>query len=93
MKKILLSIAVMTCFTAATSSAQTGNDHFKEYGQTFVEHSVISPARIPVLMYNHTELTEYQMAGVVAEVCQKEGCWLKLNTSNESNENMMIKMK
>lgn len=93
MKRIILSIAVITCFSAASSFAQTANDHFKEYGKTFVENAVISPARLPVLMYNDNKLSEYEMTGVVSEVCQKEGCWLKLNTAKESNENMMVKMK
>lgn len=93
MKRIILSIAVMTCFSVASSFAQTGINNFKEYGKTFVENAVISPARLPVLMNNDTKLSEYEMAGIVSEVCQKEGCWLKLNSAKGSNENMMVKMK
>ena len=93
MKKIILSIAVMTCFSAVTSYAQTGNNEFKEYGVSFVEESVITPARVAVLIQDEKELTQYQMSGVIGEVCQAEGCWIRLNSTKDNNENMMVKMK
>lgn len=93
MKKIILSIAVMACFTTATSFAQTANDEFTEYGESFVEGSIITPARVAVLMNNEKELSQYQMSGVIAEVCQAEGCWLRINSTKDNNEKMMVKMK
>jgi len=93
MKKIILSIATLMCFTAYSSFAQTGDANFKQYGISFEAQSVLSPGRVHAVMKDQKELKNFQMTGFVSEVCQKEGCWLKLNSNQQSNENMMVKMK
>lgn len=92
MKKFLLSSFALLCFSAATTQAQnltSGNS----YGKQFEKNQMHSPARLNVLMMDKSEIDNFQMEGVITEVCQAEGCWFKMNLSQTGAEQVMIKTK
>lgn len=91
MKKLLFlsTLALALCSTA--SNAQTGQS--KVYGTAFPQQSVMSPGRLPVLMADKQKLENFQTSGIIAEVCQKEGCWMTIKSNKNSNDAVLVKMK
>jgi hypothetical protein len=53
----------------------------------------MSAARLPVIMADKQKIENFQMIGYVAEVCQKEGCWMIIKTHKNSNDAVLVKMK
>src|SRR5690606_37300530 len=53
-----------------------------------------TPYRIPVVLKDQEALNEVSVSGQVTEVCQKQGCWLKMVTNAENaNTEIFVKMK
>lgn len=92
MKKIfLLSCLLLGLgFTAANAQKEKAP---KTYGESFKEASLLSPARLPILMKDQAEVKDVALTGYVTEVCQKEGCWLKMTTQKGSQDEVFVKMK
>lgn len=91
MKKIILAAATLFCFAGFNSQAQTTPS--KTYGAQFEQTSTYSPGRLDVLLKDKKEIKNIGMAGVISEVCQAEGCWFKMNTNENTSENLMVKTK
>jgi hypothetical protein len=91
MKKLLFlsTLALALCSTA--TYAQTGQS--KVYGTAFPQQTVMSTARLPVLMADKQKLENFQTKGYIAEVCQKEGCWMTIKSDKNSNDAILVKMK
>ena len=92
MKKILLASCLMLGlgFTVANAQSTTAP---KVYGEAFEQAQLLSPGRLPILMKDHKELKAMAITGYVTEVCQKEGCWLKMATQKGSRDEIFVKMK
>ncbi|RYZ48850.1 MAG: DUF4920 domain-containing protein, partial [Sphingobacteriales bacterium] len=91
MKKLLFlsSLALALC-TAA--SAQNGTTTV--YGTTFsTQDAAMSPGRLPWLMKDKQTLPDFSMSGSVSEVCQTEGCWMRLRTQSNIEDDVLIKVK
>lgn len=91
MKKLLFlsTLALALCSTA--TYAQTGQG--KVYGAAFTQQTVMSTARLPVLMGDKQKLENIQLIGYVAEVCQKEGCWMIIKSNKSATDAILVKMK
>lgn len=92
MKKLLfLSSLALTLCGAASAQTATG---ITAYGTTFATQDAnMSPGRLPVLMQGQQTLTNFKLTGYIAEVCQKEGCWMRLRTANNTDDDVLIKVK
>lgn len=93
MKKLLFFSTLALTLCATSVMAQT-NAAATSYGKAFKEQSALSPARVQWLLKDKQGVDHVQLVGYVAEVCQKEGCWLKLSGGIGNNsEVVLVKMK
>lgn len=93
MKKILLLSCLLLLGLGFTAANAQKTKAPKTYGEAFKESSVLSVARLPVLMKDQSEVKDVALTGYVTEVCQKEGCWLKMSTEKGSQDEIFVKMK
>ena len=93
MKKILFAAILFTAFTA---NAQDSHDKEKVqaakgvvYGKVSDEKTVVSVDELKDKLVD--EKFEGQVKGKVVEVCQAEGCWIKVQRADGSS--MMVRAK
>lgn len=89
MKKIINVIA-LSIFTLAISNvafAQNG----KAYGKKFKADNAFNAAELNDKMGDQSKLANLVMVGEISQVCQAEGCWMKLK--NENGEDIFVKFK
>ena len=93
MKKLLILSTLLLSLAGTTAMAQTTGNK-KAYGAAFKQADAIaSPGRLDVMMKDKAKLENIQLSGYVSEVCQKEGCWLRLRTNKDIEDDMFVKMK
>jgi hypothetical protein len=91
MKKILLAVFIL--FTTVISNAQppkvpaNKGDHF---GQKTTADNAVTVEQLYASLQGKTAEMPVKLKGVVTEVCQMEGCWIKIKSPEGS---MMVKMK
>lgn len=93
MKKILLILSVL--FTGLAAQAQPPKvpaESGTVFGQATTADNAISVDQLYSIMDSKKENKEMtvKLKGVVTEVCEKEGCWIKVKSPKGS---MMVKMK
>ncbi len=96
MKKLLFfsSLALTLCTTQVMAQAGTGNAPTKTaYGAAFLPKDNYAPGRLPYLLSVNKDLSQIQMTGYISQVCQKEGCWIKIRTDKNINDEMLVKVK
>lgn len=95
MKKLLFfsSLALALCSTQVVVAQNNGIPTSTSYGTSFTPQDNYSPGRLPYLVKEKKNLDKIQMTGYIAEVCQKEGCWIKLRTDKSINDEMLVKIK
>lgn len=88
MKKLLF-IAAVTLFAGAnTTFAQT---NWTKYGQEFKIENVHTMRSLAKAMTDKPELDNIKLEGRISQVCQSEGCWMKLK--NADGEDVFVKFK
>ena|SRR5436309_3001551 len=87
MKKYFFTLVA----TALLVGAAFHTEAKKVYGKAFKAASVQSPEELTAKMQHATSLPNVVVKGPIAQVCQAEGCWLKLK--NTAGEDMMVKFK
>lgn len=90
MKRILfpiLTAAMLTAFVPTADAKKKG----KLYGQTFSETGVMEASQLSTKMGSSNSLPNVAVKGKIAQVCQAEGCWIKLK--NEAGEDVFVKFK
>ena len=83
MKRLLLVTFICTFF-AAFASAQ-------HYGQTFNAENAMTVSDFVASMKSKNKADNVVVTGTITEVCQKAGCWVKLE--NEDGEDIFVKFK
>lgn len=94
MKKIMLTAMAVIC-TVMLVQAQPPDvpaEKGASFGKTTTSENAISIEQLVSIMNSKEEgkPLEAKIVGVVTEVCQKEGCWIKVQSPNG---NMMVRMK
>ena len=84
MKKYIFMLAAAACLAAPAEARKT-------YGKPFKVQSVQTPEQLMTRFTGVTTLPDVVVQGQIAQVCQAEGCWMKLK--NTSGEDMMVKFK
>jgi len=74
----------------ATSLAQAQSAKPQVYGQSFTPANVI-PANQVAAQVSGKDSVYLQTEGVVKEVCQQKGCWMKVDVGN--GEEMLVRFK
>ncbi|PSK92725.1 DUF4920 domain-containing protein [Taibaiella chishuiensis] len=93
MKKLLILSTLFLSLAGTTAMAQS-NGNKKAYGAAFKQaEAIASPGRLDVMMKGKEKLENIQLSGYISEVCQKEGCWLRLRTNKSIEDDMFVKMK
>lgn len=92
MKKlfILSALALSVCSlkaTAQTAAAKTS------YGTAVSYEKAMSPGRLEHLLKDKQKIENMQLSGYISEVCQKEGCWLKMRTDKNIHDDILVKIK
>ena len=85
MKKLVTALLVLSFFTLSVG-AQEG----KLYGKKFNSQSAISVQELQDEMGDKDEMPVV-VSGVIEEVCQVAGCWIRLQ--NEDGESLFVKIK
>jgi hypothetical protein len=93
MKKLFILSSLFFALAGTAATAQTATAP-KAYGAAFTQSEVIvSPGRMDEMLKDKDKLENVQLSGYISEVCQKEGCWLRLRTHKTSQDEMFVKMK
>ncbi len=87
MKKILLITAIAFALAAIPAVLQAK----KAYGKAFKAQSAQTPEQLTQALNSKTILPNVVVKGEIAQVCQAEGCWLKLK--NTAGDDMLVKFK
>ncbi len=85
MKKYIFTLAILLSGAAFHAEAK------KAFGKTFKVAAVQTPEQLAAKMETATTLKNVVVKGSIAQVCQAEGCWLKLK--NTAGEDMLVKFK
>ncbi len=90
MKRILFPILTAAMLTAIVPTADAKKKG-KLYGQTFSETSAMEASQLSTKMGSSANMPGVAVKGKIAQVCQAEGCWIKLK--NEAGEDVFVKFK
>lgn len=94
MKKLFILSSLLLSLAGSAAMAQSTAAQPATYGAAFKKADAIaSPGRLDVMMKGKDKLENVQLSGYVSEVCQKEGCWLRLRTHKDVSDDMFVKMK
>ena len=86
MKKSLLILTILALFYG-TNQAQTG-EKATSYGEKITPDKAIEASKLSS-MVNEKDTLHIKVIGTVESVCQKKGCWLKMNVGD--GETMMVR--
>jgi hypothetical protein len=86
MKKTILALAAF--LMAAGLQAQTAKT--SSYGEVITPEKSISVQRLPG-MVKEGDTLKIKVEGTVKSVCQKKGCWMKMDMGND--QTMMVHFK
>ena len=86
MKKYILLFAAAACLAAPTPAEAK-----KAYGKAFKVQAVQTPEQLMSKLEAQPTMQGVVVQGTIAQVCQAEGCWMKLK--NSAGEDMMVKFK
>lgn len=89
MNKLIKTMALAAFALTFTVSvmAQKG----KAYGKKFKADKAIAVTELSQKMGDQSKLENIVLVGEISEVCQAEGCWMKMK--NETGEDVFIKFK
>lgn len=78
----------MSLLAARPASAQKD---WTKYGKEFKIENVETMMSFEKLMKDKKEVNDVSLEGYISQVCQAEGCWMKLK--NDDGEDVMVKFK
>jgi hypothetical protein len=89
MKKLtyMLYAGILALGITVAAQAQEG----KAYGKAFKSESAMNAGDLAERLADKTSLDDVVIHGEISEVCQAEGCWMKLK--NPSGADIFIKFK
>lgn len=86
MKKYIVLLAA-ACALAASPQANAR----KAYGKAFKIQSVQTPEQLTAQLAKKSTIPGVVVKGEISQVCQAEGCWMKLK--NSAGDDMLVKFK
>jgi len=90
MKKYIFLLLAIACITAATpSNAQAPTP--TPYGKSFKVKDLQTPEQLTAKLEKQTRIEGVVVKGEISQVCQAEGCWMKLK--NSAGDDMLVKFK
>ena len=89
MQKIAATLLLAAGLLAAAPNLHAQENQGKRYGQEFTVESPKPAAQLSKMMGKKKKLENVQLTGKIVQVCQAEGCWMKLE--NGSGQPIMVK--
>jgi hypothetical protein len=89
MKKILYSLAIAGCMCIGSNNLSAQEK--TKYGKDFSIENVMTINSFKTAIGDKKELKNITLEGRISQVCQAEGCWMKLK--NEDGEDIFVKFK
>jgi len=90
MKKIFLLIPIIAlAFSISAQPPEGPANKGRNFGVTITEENAFNVSELPSLL-DSKQSKEVKVKGKVVEVCQAEGCWLRMQTTDGT---IMIRMK
>lgn len=86
MKKLVLAATMLLSIAAVTPALAKD-----KYGKKFSTAKTMTVKSFNNTMATQSEVDNVVVEGKIAQVCQAEGCWLKLK--NETGEDILVKFK
>ena len=86
MKKYIILLLAAACLAAAAPAEAK-----KAYGKSFKVQNVQTPEQLTAKLEKQSNIPNVVVKGEIAQVCQAEGCWMKLK--NTAGEDMLVKFK
>ncbi len=83
MKKIFSAVVGVFMFA--------GVAHAQQYGKTFNTEEAIEVTELASKLKSKNKVENIAVTGTITEVCQKAGCWVKLE--NEGQDDVFVKFK
>ena len=83
----IFAVGVFSLALTITSYAQKGTS----YGKKFNATSTVSVADLNEKMGSNNKIEDVVVEGRISQVCQAEGCWMKLK--NDAGEDIFVKFK
>ncbi|XZF14689.1 DUF4920 domain-containing protein [Chitinophagaceae bacterium MMS25-I14] len=90
MRKLILGFAINCAVLMAVMPALAQNSNGTPYGKTFTVAHPGKPEELRAQMGGKSSMN-VQLEGTISQVCQAEGCWMKLK--NTAGEDVFIKFK
>ena len=94
MKKLLiLSTVSLLYFTACTSNTETKEtvtENLLYFGDTITQEGAQPIADVAKIL-GENDTVKTKIIGKIESVCQKKGCWMKMNIA--ANKEMMVRFK
>jgi hypothetical protein len=83
-------VFVLACFVLSALAAVAQNAKTSSYGESITAEKAINVQRLPG-MVKEGDTLKVKVEGVVKSVCQKKGCWMKMDMGND--QTMMVHFK
>lgn len=90
MRFLLLTITLIAFMACAQKETENVEVKASLYGAEFASDAVVTAVSLAEELNEEEQTVTFE--GTVAEVCQAEGCWLKVDLG-EGKEPIMVKMK
>lgn len=87
MKKIAILLFSAVCILAMSANVQAQT----AYGKKFEAKNTVKAEDVSKTMGTKTSVDPIVVTGTIAQVCQAEGCWLKMKNSNGAD--ILVKFK
>ncbi len=82
------AIAVCICMGSGTVAAQAQTKYGKEFN---IGHDVMTVKSFKEAIADKKDLKDIKVEGWISQVCQAEGCWMKLK--NDEGDDILVKFK
>ena len=86
MKKSLILLAILTAFFGMTQAQSS--EKAVSYGEKITSENAVDASKITSLL-SEVDSVHTKIVGTVSSVCQKKGCWLKIDLGDE--QMMMVR--
>lgn len=88
MKKLFIAMVAGICLTATAASVEAKD----KYGKAFKANKAVTVKSFAGDMKDQKEVEDVVVKGTIAQVCQAEGCWIKLK-NDAGGEDILVKFK
>lgn len=91
MNKIFLSLSIAVLAVVTAQAQHAGNVSGKQFGTAIINENVMDVKNLSQQMKTTETIESVKVTGKVVDVCQKKGCWMKLENPGGEPIHVMFK--